>query len=114
MRRVSGRAARPSLSRATRARPTEARAGQTMQAPWPNSCGCRDIDQRDKQVFQAGVMLAILLAQFGQSALRDEPSRGDDADPVGHSFGDFENVRGHDYGAAGADAIIEQSLDMPG
>ena len=37
---------------------------------------------------------------------------GDDADAVGHAFGDFENMRGHDHGAAGAHALAEQSLDV--
>ena len=37
---------------------------------------------------------------------------GDDADAVGHAFGDFENMRGHDHGAAGANPVAEQSLDV--
>ncbi len=58
--------------------------------------------------------MPVLLAQFGQRAFRDQPSRGDDADPVGHPFGDFQNMRGHDHGAAGANPIAEQSLDVAG
>src|SRR5256885_9271448 len=57
-------------------------------------------------------MVPVLLAQFGQSAFGDEASGGDHPDPVGHSFGDFKNMRGHDHGAAGANAIAEQSLDV--
>lgn len=59
-------------------------------------------------------MPTVLLAQFGQSAFGDQPSSGDHADAVGHSLGDFENMCGHNYGAAGEDAIVEQSFDVPG
>jgi hypothetical protein len=70
------------------------------------------VDQRDEQVFEAGIVVPVLLAQFGQGAFGDKPSGRDDADPVGHPLGDFENVRGHDYGAARTHAIPEQSLDV--
>ena len=56
--------------------------------------------------------MPVLLAQFGQSAFGDKASGGDHPDPVGHSFGDFKNMRGHDHCAAGANAISEQSLDV--
>ena len=39
-------------------------------------------------------------------------ARGDDADAVGHPFGDFQNMRRHDHGAAGTDAVLQQSLDV--
>ena len=45
-------------------------------------------------------------------AFGDKPSRRDDADAVGHAFGHFQNMRGHDHGAAGAHAFLQQSLDV--
>ena len=39
---------------------------------------------------------------------------GDDADAVGHALGDFENMRGHDDGAAGGDALAQDVLDQAG
>ena len=36
----------------------------------------------------------------------------DDADAIGHALGDFENVRGHDDGAAGARALAQHRLDL--
>ncbi len=71
-----------------------------------------DIHKRDEQVLEAGIVMPVLPAQLGKGAFGDKPSRGDDADPVGHAFGDFENMRGHDHGAAGAHPIGEQSLDV--
>ena len=70
------------------------------------------VDECNEHVFEAGVVAAVLLAQFGERAFGDQPARGDDADPVGHPFGDFENMRRHDHGAAGADARLQQSLDV--
>ena len=72
------------------------------------------IDQRDEHVLEAGVVAAVLLAQLGQRAFGHQPAGGDDADPVRHPFGDFKNMCRHDHGAAGADAISEQPLDVTG
>ena len=47
-----------------------------------------------------------------ERALGDQPPRCDDADPVGHPFGHFQNMRGHDHGAAGAHPVAEQALDV--
>jgi len=55
-----------------------------------------------------------LLPQLSKRAFGDQLSGRDDADAVGHAFGDFENVGGHDYGAAGADPLLQQSLDVTG
>ena len=71
-----------------------------------------DFDQRDKQVFEAGILVAILLAQLSERALGHQLAFGDDADAVGHPFGDFKNMRRHDHGAAGTDAVLQQSLDV--
>ena len=87
--------------------------GEPGQRRRPAHARVLDLDQRDEQLLQAGVGPAVLLAQFGERALGDQTSRGDDADPVGHALGDFEDMRGHDHGAAGAHALREQSLDMP-
>ena len=38
----------------------------------------------------------------------------DDADAVGHALRDFEDVRGHDHGAAGADTLGEHVFHQPG
>ena len=56
--------------------------------------------------------MSVLLAQFGERTFGHQPSRGDDADPVGHPFGHLEYMCGHDHRAAGAHAICEQSLDV--
>ena len=53
-------------------------------------------------------------AQFGQRALGDETAVIDDADPLGHAFGDLENVGGHDDGDAAADLFEQHLLDLPG
>ena len=51
--------------------PAGFRAGQTRSAPL-NSCrGGLDVDQGDEHVFEAGVVLAALLAQFGKRAFGD-------------------------------------------
>src|SRR5258708_16433026 len=94
-----------------------AHAGRTRTAPsWPlwwRPWSCRgdlDIDQRDEQVFETDIGAAVLLAQFGERALGHQASRRNDSDPVGHALGDFENMRCHDHGAAGADPLAQQSL----
>ena len=43
----------------------------------------------------------------------DQPAAGDHADAVGHALGDFEDMRGHDDGAAGRDALAQHVLDLP-
>ncbi len=53
-----------------------------------------------------------LVAQLVERALGDQPAAGDDADAVGHALGDFEDVRGHDDGAAGGDALAQHVLDL--
>ena len=50
-------------------------------------------------------LLPAMPAQFVERALGDEPPAGDDADALGHALGDFEDMRGHDDGAAGAHAL---------
>src|SRR5271166_4464432 len=80
-------------------------------------------DQREEGVFQAGatadaaarVMTAVggLAAQLLERAFCHEPAVSDDADAVGHAFGDFENMRGHDDGAAGAGALAQYAFDLP-
>src|SRR5208282_1560442 len=86
------------------------------------SRGRRRGDQRQEGVFQAGaaadaarVMTVVggLAAQLLERAFGDEPAVGDDADAVGHAFGDFENMRGHDDGAAGAGALAQHAFDLP-
>src|SRR5271170_4682070 len=74
-------------------------------------------DEREEGVFEARVAVdfgparlravaaARLATQFLQRAFGDELAASDDADPVRHALGDFENVRGHDHGAAGAGAL---------
>ena len=58
--------------------------------------------------------LAGLAAQFVERAFGDQPAAGDDADAVGHALGDFEDMRGHDDGAAGGDALAQHVLDRAG
>ena len=70
-------------------------------------------DQREEGVLQARVALAGLDPQLVERALRDQPAAGDDADAVGHALGDFEDVRGHDHGAAGRDPLAQHVLDLP-
>ncbi len=70
--------------------------------------------QCDEEIFEAGVGMAVLLAQLGQRALGDQAARGDHADAVGHALGDLENMRGHDDGAAGLNALAQQALHMAG
>ena len=50
--------------------------------------------------------------QFVEGAFGDEPAVGDDADAVGHALGDFENMRGHDDGAAGAHPFAQHAFDL--
>src|SRR6202012_4207996 len=99
-------AVRRSSSRAIRARRAAARAVQTRKARWPSSCCLGlDVDQRDEEVFEAGVLVAVLLTQLAERAFGDEAALCDHADAVGHAFGNLEDVSGHDHGAAGTDAI---------
>ncbi len=56
----------------------------------------------------------VCLVQFVERAFGDQAPAGDDADAVGHAFGDFENMRGHDDGAAGGDALAQDVLDQAG
>ena len=51
-------------------------------------------------------------AQLVERAFGDQPAAGDDADAVGHALGDLEDVRGHDHGAAGGDALAQHVLDL--
>src|SRR5664279_3848264 len=53
-----------------------------------------------------------LVAQFVERAFGDQPAMGDDADAVGHALGYFENMRGHDDGAAGTHALLEHVFDL--
>ena len=39
---------------------------------------------------------------------------GEDPDAVGHALGNFENMRGHDDGAAGGNALAQHVLDLAG
>ena len=71
-------------------------------------------DQREEGVFEAGGGFAGLVAQFVERALGDQAPAGDDADAVGHALGDFENMRGHDDGAAGGDALAQHVLNQAG
>ena len=57
---------------------------------------------------------ATLAAQFFERALGDQPAARDDADPVGHALGHFQNMRGHDHGGAGARAFAQHVLDLAG
>ena len=54
-----------------------------------------------------------LAAQLVERAFCHKSAVGDDTDAVGHAFGDFENVRGHDDGAAGAGALAQHAFDLP-
>ena len=56
--------------------------------------------------------LAGLEPQLFERAFGDELAVGDDADAVGHALGDFKNVRGHDDGAAGANALAQNAFDL--
>ena len=53
-----------------------------------------------------------LAVQLIERALGDEPAVRDDADAVGHALGDFQDVRGHDDGAASAYALAQHVLDL--
>src|SRR5208282_6111194 len=80
-------------------------------------------DKREESVFQARaaactagrVVAAVagLAAQLLERALGNELAVGDDADTVGHAFGNFENMRGHDDGAAGERALAQHAFDLP-
>ena len=69
-------------------------------------------DQREEGIFQAGGGFPGLAVQFVERAFGDQAPAGDDADAVGHALGDFENMRGHDDGAAGGDALAQHVLDL--
>src|SRR6266852_6703943 len=68
--------------------------------------------QSEEGVLEAGAALAGWAAQLLERALGDETAAGDDADAVGHALGDFEDMRGHDDGAAGAHALAQHGLDL--
>ena len=72
------------------------------------------VDQREEDVFQAGRRRCpALLAQFGERALGDQPAVRDDADALGHPFGDFEDMRRHDRRCAPrAHAFQQHVLDL--
>src|SRR6202161_4847628 len=77
-------------------------------------------DEREEGIFEARQVAGAFTdvsadsqpPQLGKRALGKEPAVRDDPDPVGHAFGDFQNVRGHDDGAAGADAFAQHALDL--
>ncbi len=76
-------------------------------------------DEREESIFEARTVarariLAGLEAQFFERAFGDEPAMRDDADAVGHAFGDFKDMRGHDDRAAGADALAQHAFDLAG
>ena len=56
----------------------------------------------------------MLGAQLIERPLGDHPAVRDDADSVREPLGDLENMRGHDDGRAGAHAIRQNVLDLPG
>ena len=51
--------------------------------------------------------------QLGERALGDQAAARQHADALGHALGDFEDVRGHDDRAAGADARLQHVLHLP-
>ena len=52
--------------------------------------------------------------QLVERAFGDQPSVGDDTDAVGHALGHLENMRRHDDGGAGGNALAQRILDLTG
>ena len=69
-------------------------------------------DQRQERVFERRGAFAGLAVQLVERALGDQPAAGDDADAVGHALGDFQDMRGHDHGAAVRDALAQHRFDL--
>ena len=64
--------------------------------------------------FLERVLAADAGAQFGQRAFGDQLAVIDDADALGHAFGHFEDVGGHDDGDTLAHLVEQHLLDLPG
>ena len=78
------------------------RGARTTRALQARSRGNRlTADKREKSLLQRARAFSGVPAQLVERPLGDEPARGNDADAVGHAFGDLQNVRRHDHGAAG-------------
>src|SRR5262249_11322165 len=71
-------------------------------------------DQRKERVFEASGDLPGAPVQLVERAFRYQPPVGDDADAVGHALGDLENMRRHDDGSAGGNALAQCVLDLTG
>ena len=69
-------------------------------------------DQREKSVFKACRGFSGLTAQIVERTFGDEAATGDNADPIGHALGHFENVRRHYNGAARTHALAQHVLHL--
>ena len=98
----SGSGAPPSSSRPSRASRAGARAGEPDQCSRLAHAAATGSATSVRNVSSRLVLPLPVRVQLVQRAFGDQPPVGDDADAVGHALGDFENMRGHDDGAAGA------------
>ena len=69
-------------------------------------------DEGEKGVLEAGMTRSGLAAQLVQIPLGYKSPGDHHADAIGHSLGNVQDVRRHNHGTAGLDALAQHPLDQ--